>query len=54
MLACACAATLVNLATFFFGAAAASYRFAWPSVVLGCLVAVVFTADWLNRERVRT
>ena len=45
VLAWACAATLVNLGGFFFGAAGASYRFAWPSVVIGCLVAVVFAVD---------
>jgi hypothetical protein len=52
VLAWACAATLVNLGTFFFGAAAASYRFAWPSVVLGCLVAVVFVADERRRSTI--
>jgi hypothetical protein len=50
VLAWACAATLLNLGTFFFGASAASYRFAWPSVVLGCLVAVVFTMDQTRRR----
>ncbi len=53
VLAWACAATLLNLGTFFFGAGAASYRFAWPSVVMGCLVAVVFAGEQVRRRTSR-
>lgn len=51
MLAWVCAATLANTAGLFFVAAAASYRFTWPSVVVGCVVVVVWGADLARAAR---